>query len=186
MLEVEKKVRLSDSARAVVDRYVRERSDGWGDEAVEVDRYFRAAGFRARVQTRDDYLVRVRTSGERATLNLKKLTDRPGVISEHETSVGSAEAVEAILLLLGAEFACTITKRRRSASVDGAELLLDDIDELGSYLEVSREVEEFGQSPFALERIDAILHELGAGEVELRGYPDILLEQQGVIFDRTR
>jgi predicted adenylyl cyclase CyaB len=83
---------------------------------------------------------------------------------------------------IGAELVVVVRKTRRSGQFGEIEVQIDDVEELGTYLEVAVQVDQ--DTHRARELIDQLLRELGipADRVELRGYPVILLEQQGVSF----
>jgi predicted adenylyl cyclase CyaB len=83
---------------------------------------------------------------------------------------------------IGAELVVVVRKTRRSGQFGEIEMQIDDVEELGTYLEVAVQVDQ--DTHRARELIDQLLRELGipADRVELRGYPVILLEQQGVSF----
>jgi adenylate cyclase class 2 len=88
--------------------------------------------------------IRVRTSrneaGEGRAVLTYKGPARPGdglkVRPEHETTVGSAEAAEAILDGLGLVRTVAFEKRRESWRLDEAQVEVDELPELGLYLEV--------------------------------------------------
>jgi adenylate cyclase class 2 len=61
---------------------------------------------------------------------------------EFETRVDDDEELEAVLESLGFEPAATVEKDRECFGVDGYVVTLDDVDGLGEYVEVEREVPE--------------------------------------------
>jgi adenylate cyclase, class 2 len=181
-MEVESKVRLDTGE---VDRVADALSlcgIKAGEPESQRDVYFKERGFREHVQGPGSYLVRVRYSGGRTTLNMKRLTTQDGVWEETETPIGEGEVAENIIQALGAEPAVTVTKVRRMARLDDLEVIIDDVEELGLFLELA--VETDGDVASARLKIDSFLEllEIAPDRVELRGYPTMLLEEQGVKF----
>lgn len=113
---------------------------------------------------------------------MKRLTSRAGVWEEIETGIEDGDVAERIMEAVGAEQVVVVEKRRRSGRFADIEIQLDEVVGLGSYLELSMLVdEEIGRARESLDRFLCDL-EIPADRVELRGYPVILLEQQGVSF----
>jgi len=61
---------------------------------------------------------------------------------EHETGVDDGEAASGVFAGLGFEPAATVEKRREFWRYDGYTVTLDDVDGLGEFVEVEREVED--------------------------------------------
>src|SRR5262249_54632656 len=146
------------------------------------DVYFTERGFRDRVHGPGSAIVRVRYTPSGTTLNMKRLTSRDGVWEEVETQVHDGRVAERVMDAMGAELAVVVEKGRRSGRFGEIEILIDDVEGLGTYLELAIQVDE--EIDQARKSIDLLLRELGIppDRVELRGYPMILLEQQGVSF----
>lgn len=181
-VEVEKRVKLimgekERLLRALADRQITLSSPVW-----QRDVYFAERGFRKRAHGPGSSIARIRYASSKASLNMKRLTSCAGVWEEIETQVDDGDIAERIMDAVGAERVVVVEKRRRSGRFGDIELQLDEVAELGTYLELSMQVEkEIGR---ARESIDQLLRDLAipAERVELRGYPVILLEQQGVSF----
>jgi adenylate cyclase class 2 len=182
-MEVESKVKLEPSE---VDALLKELAGlgvHLGDSEQQKDVYFKERGFRARVQGPGDYLIRLRYTDTKTVLNMKHLTTQDGVWNEVETLVQDGAVVEEIITEIGAELAVTVTKNRRMTRNAELEVIIDEIDELGTFLELSVEGDDL-DVPAARQTINDFLKKLGIApeRVELRGYPTILLEEQGVVF----
>jgi predicted adenylyl cyclase CyaB len=182
-MEVESKVRLTDAEVSQLLERLTELGVKLGPAQLQRDVYYKEAGFRGKIQGTDGYILRIRYSGERSTLNMKRLTTEEGVWTEVETQVADGHAVEKIIKTIGLEHAVNVTKDRRSGETDGLEVVIDDIEELGTFLELAVEGDELDVAT-ARQKINTFLSKLGIAEdrVEYRGYPTILLEQQGVVF----
>ena len=113
---------------------------------------------------------------------MKRLTEIDGVWEEIETGVDDGKVAEKVVSSIGAEHAVTVSKTRQSGQLDGIEVILDNVESLGIYLEVS--IEDPSDVQEAKSKLLRLLGELGIdnSRVELRGYPTILLEKEGVRF----
>ena len=113
---------------------------------------------------------------------MKRLTNHDGVWEEVETRIEDGDVAERIMDAMGAELAVIVQKTRRSGRFGEIEIQIDNVEELGTYLEVVLQVDE--EIDQAGKSIDQLLRELDIppDRVELRGYPVILLERQGVSF----
>lgn len=114
-------------------------------------------------------------------LAVKGLTDRRGVWEEYETKIEDPNAMEKILDKLGYNCVLTFHKKRTSARYKDFGLEIDEVEELGNYLEV----EAIGTDGERLqEEIKGLFKQLGLPEssIERRGYPEIVMESQGVKF----
>lgn len=181
-MEVESKVRLEPGEEDRLTEKLKELAVSTGEPTRQQDVYYKEQGFRDRVQGPGSYLVRVRYAGERATLNMKRLTTQDGVWEEVETPVQDGAVAETIIRAIGAEHAVTVTKVRRMTMVDDLEVIIDVVEGLGTFLELA--VETDGDTAVARGKIDAFLGtiDIAPERVELRGYPTMLLEAQGVKF----
>ena len=63
---------------------------------------------------------------------------------ELETAVGDREAMHAILEHLGFDPTAAVVKRRERYEVDGYAVTLDEVTDVGEFVEVEREVEQSG------------------------------------------
>lgn len=182
-MEVESKVKLDSSELDALLTELAGLGVHLGDIEQQKDVYFKAQGFRDRVQGPGDYLIRLRYTDGKTVLNMKHLTTQDGVWNEVETPVQEGSVVEEIITEIGAEPAVTVTKKRRMTRAAGLEIIIDEIEELGTFLELSVEGDNLDVTA-ARQTINDFLKKLGVApeRVELRGYPTILLEAQGVVF----
>jgi predicted adenylyl cyclase CyaB len=182
-VEVERKIKLDASEVTGIIERLSTQGLEFSAPQEQKDVYYKEAGFRDKVQGVDGYIVRIRYSADRPVLNMKRLTTEPGVWREIETPVDDGAALEKILMTIGVEHAVNVTKRRRAIRKDELEIILDDIEELGTYLELAVEGENVDVAS-ASETINDFLNvlSLSIDRVEYRGYPTILLEDQGVVF----
>ncbi|WP_256403516.1 class IV adenylate cyclase [Halorubrum salinum] len=97
---------------------------------------------------------------------------------EHETGVDDGEAASGVFGGLGFEPAATVEKRREFWRYDGYTVTLDDVDGLGEFVEVEREVEDEPAVASARDAAVDVLSELGLdGTDQIRtSYLGLLLE----------
>jgi predicted adenylyl cyclase CyaB len=101
---------------------------------------------------------------------------------EHEFTVSSRSELEAMLALLGFSPAMRIYKERQTAHLGNREICLDEVEELGSFIEV----EQFAKDGEDVEAISASLREFIASlgipteDIGVRRYDVQLLEKQFV------
>ncbi|MFB6301567.1 MAG: class IV adenylate cyclase [Haloferacaceae archaeon] len=98
---------------------------------------------------------------------------------EHETAVGDADETAAILDGLGFDPAATVEKTRETWRLDGFEVVLDDVTDLGQYVEVEREVPE-SSIDSAHSGAEQVLRDLGLdpGDAIRTSYLGLLLNSQ--------
>ena len=135
--EIEAKIRVS-SLEPIASK-LKELSAESLRQIQQVDTYFmdtteqlrkNDCTLRIRRQTIDDEQSTLITfKGPRSDSKFKSRT-------EHETSVGNAETAEKIFESLGYNKAIVIEKKRRMWSLDGCEVCLDELPQLGCFVEV--------------------------------------------------
>ena len=140
-MEVESKVKLESGEDDRLAEKLASLGISIGEPTHQRDVYYKEKGFRDRVQGPGSYLVRVRYAREQATFNMKLLTTQDGVWEETETTVGDGKVVETIIRAIGAEHAVTVAKTRRMTTVDDLEVIIDAVEDLGTFLEVAVETD---------------------------------------------
>jgi adenylate cyclase class 2 len=181
-VEVECRVRLSTGEEQRLIDQLTARQIVLNAPVPQRDVYYAERGFRDRVHGPGSAITRIRYTPSEITLNMKRLTRHGGIWEEVETRIQDGDVAERVMEAIGAELVVVVRKTRRSGQFGEIEMQIDDVEELGTYLEVAVQVDQ--DTHRARELIDQLLRELGipADRVELRGYPVILLEQQGVSF----
>ena len=185
-MEVESRVKLSRGEQQRIIGELAARQIGLAAPVVQRDVYFAERGFRDRVHGPGSAIARIRYSPSEITLNMKRLTDQDGVWEEIETTIHDGDVAERIMVAMGAEPVVVVRKKRQSGRFGEIEVQIDEVEHLGTYLEVAMQVDQ--EPGRARQLIDQLLRELGipADRIELRGYPVILLEHQGVSFSTTQ
>ena len=150
----------------------------------QTDSYFRLRDLVNQTQTPGSYILRIRR-GSKSYLTLKAFTSRYGVWEEYETEVENPHELEIILKRIGFVKILTVHKKRTSAKLNKFNLEIDEVRELGTYLEA----EVLGYNGKKIqEEIKNFFLKLGLPKenIERRGYPEILLERQGFKFEGQR
>lgn len=185
-MEIEKKVPLTAQDFERVTNALRALPVTFGTHTQQVDRYYMEAGFRSHEHGAGSWIIRVRTENGTSSLTMKTLTGLGGVWDERETRVENPDVVEHILTTIGVEKAADIRKARQTGRYGTIEINLDDVAGLGKFLEVSIETDgdDARQIQQAQRELDRLLDTLTIDKenVELRGYPAIVLENKGVRF----
>ena len=106
--------------------------------------------------------------------------DESLVKQEHEVSVDSVDEARNILSLMGLHEAVRVIKRRRTARYGDYEICIDDVEELGSFIEVERITADDKNAQQIQDGMAAFLKELGvAPEDQVRKGYDILMLEKG-------
>jgi adenylate cyclase, class 2 len=182
MVEVECKYlspgpELNNKLAALGAEYVGERE--------EVDEYFNAPD-RDFAQT--DEALRIRRSGTQIRLTYKgpKRDAATKTRTELEVALAGPEAgpiLAQILTSLGYRSVASVRKRRRLFHVAlgelAAELCLDEVDEVGAYVELEIVATE-DQVQSARDNVLRLAATLGLGQTERRSYLELLLSRRGL------
>jgi adenylate cyclase, class 2 len=150
----------------------------------QIDHYYKQRGKEKEPQGPGSALLRVRERGKKIEVTIKKLTDRKGVWEEYEVTAFDKNIFK-ILHAIGFVQVFTITKTRVEGSYKQYQLCLDNIKELGNYIEV----EKFGTNGERIQKeIILFLKALGIQEkqIERRGYAQILFMNMGVKYKREK
>jgi len=177
--EIEVKVKIGNVAE--VKKTLEKLGVGWSKPKKQIDSYFRLKNQATATQKPGSYILRIRRE-DKASFTLKALTDRYGVWEEYETKIDDADELEKILLKIGFVEVLTLHKKRTSGKYGKFSLEVDEIKELGNYLEV----EVRGQNGEKLQaEIKNLFLKVGLPEknIERRGYPEIILGSRGLKFE---
>lgn len=96
---------------------------------------------------------------------------------EHETEIQNPKEMEAIIEMLGYRKTVEVKKNRRKANYGNYEICLDEVEELGKFVEVEKMTEEDGTS--VQKELFAFLESLGIPQENrvLRGYDSLMYEK---------
>ncbi|MDO9326873.1 MAG: class IV adenylate cyclase [Methanoregula sp.] len=127
-----------------------------------------------------DEAVRVRYTNEHAVVTYKGAKIKKFGLKAREelnTAVESGEVFEAMLDRLGFTKTTEVDKWRENFRFSGAAICLDEVNELGTYVEI--EIMTSDENSHAEEEIKKIAHEIGVtGEPILASYLELLLAER--------
>ena len=165
MIEVEVKLKIDN--RTSVEEQLRDHGFCLHKRVKETDTYFdgglygiKKSGQALRVRKTVDYMTGV----EKSELNFKgaKIDTVSMARLELETEVENGDVAMKILEVIGFHKAePRVIKERWLMSRDDLHACLDEVEGLGSFLELEIMVEDEGNRPEALGRIEEILEKLG-------------------------
>ncbi len=106
--------------------------------------------------------LRIRTENDTKTIFTLKQQHSGGLDSiEHETEVTNAEELAAIISRLGFSLYSDLTKTRQKAQYNGIEICVDDVEDLGVFIEAERLAEESADAAPIVEELWAELEKFG-------------------------
>lgn len=129
---------------------------------------------RLRVQDNGDTIFTAKLDPNRQAADLAKI--------EHETIVGSRDEMEKILKAMGYQEIVRVKKQRRKVQYGEYELCVDEVEDLGSFMEIEKMVPPEADARAVQEELVEVLVGLGIdmeGRVA-RGYDILMLEKLGV------
>lgn len=130
--------------------------------------------------------LRIRKDGDKALITYKDWQPHETRIKTHaieyETGIDSYDQVEKIFDALNFRKLIHVKKIRKSWDYSNTEISIDEVEELGSFIEVEYKgsLKDVGE---AREHLFKVLKQIGAetGELEIRGYPYQLLAKKGLM-----
>jgi len=177
MMEVEVKARIGNLE--IIRTKLESQGATFGEAIAQSDKLFKTPGWEKRESGPGDFILRLRSEGDRNILTWKAFTDVRGAWLEHETGIHDPLAMERIILGSGFVLALELNKERTKGQLGEFELCLDKVNELGDFLEVALDSERKEEPR---ERIREFLGEVGIRpeDMESRGYPEMIFESQGI------
>jgi len=124
--------------------------------------------------------IRIKEGGARLTYKGPKLDSRTKSRLELTVVVKDPTAMEKILAELGFRPSGEVRKRRTKYTLGEVTFALDDVDGLGSFLEIEAPAEDDWADK--QEKVLAILQRLGQGESIRKSYLELLEEQHQKTF----
>jgi len=144
----------------------------------QTDCYFQQKDHEMGTYRIGDFIVRIRDCEKGKFLTYKEITKRKGVWKEYEVSIDNLEEMESILKSIGLIEVFKINKERISGNVGKFSFNVDDVKELGKFIEVEL-IEDDGEK--AQEEIKDFYKKLGISEnqLERRGYGELWQDKHG-------
>lgn len=175
--EVEKKYRLSGLDKNLFIQRLQKLNAKFLNKKKEVDTYFNVTG-RDSLTTKE--CLRVRETDTYIEITYKPPTENHRIAQGHfakkETNVLVQDGKEAIVMLelLGNDVLVVVDKEREYYAIDGCVVALDDIKNVGLFVEIEIETDD---EQIGLKKINAIAQSLELGEsmIETLPYRDVVI-----------
>lgn len=182
--EVEVKFPMSDGSASVLSK-LQHLGATVGEEIVQADHYFNHP---VRDFARTDEALRIRSVGNQNWVTWKgpKTDSRTKTRREIELPLGdgtqTAEQLSEVLQILGFRSVTIVRKTRALHELirngHRFEIAIDEVDELGSFLEVELIADEANLNA-AQDAVLELAGELGLNQTEPRSYLGMLLQKRG-------
>jgi len=130
--------------------------------------------------------LRIRESDKGNSINYKhwkyRENENLNYCDEYNTNIGEADQIEKILTALDIKPIIVVDKHRQSFMYQGVEISLDEVAELGSYVELEMKG-KFTSPEEARVELYRLAESLGLKREwqDQKGYPWLLLEKNGII-----
>lgn len=124
--------------------------------------------------------LRIRTENDTTTIFTLKQQYSGGLDSiEHETQVADSDELAAIIATLGFTLYSDLTKTRQKAHYNGIEICVDEVNNLGVFIEAEKLAEKNADGVAVTAELWAELEKLGVDKVNevFEGY-DVLLNRK--------
>ena len=140
MREVEVKFRVSD--REALHVALKERGIKLGEPIFQDDQAYAPNGWQFGDNKLGVSFLRLRTVNGRHTFTLKQPTINALSCLEHESEVSDREQMHQAIMQMGFYPTVRVAKTRQTAEFDGISLCVDDLEGVGTFLELERMVPE--------------------------------------------
>jgi len=119
-----------------------------------------------------DVIMRIRHLKDSAEFNLKQQKSSELDNIEFETKVEKPDVMHSILLMLGYSPEVEVKKNRRKGKIGEYEVCLDEVEKLGTFMEIEKLTDDDANPEDVREELFAILESLGISrnDEETRGY----------------
>ena len=172
MREIEIKLRVGDLG--TVEQKLKERGCVLSAPIRQEDVIYSRGGSTEEFEhaKEGDVIMRIRRMEGTAQFNLKQQRSSEMDNLEYETEVQDPEAIHAILLAIGYEPEVEVKKVRKKGKLGNDEICLDEVEKLGSFVELERLTSDDADPKKVREELFRALESLGLSrsDEETRGY----------------
>ncbi len=149
----------------------------FSEPLLQKDRIYLPEGIEFPDKTKGTLFLRIRNSNGKHILTLKKQLDTESENIEHEIVIDNPDEADKMARLLGFHEVLHITKKRIKCRHEGITISLDEIDRLGSFIEVEKMTAE-DDTAEVREELLGFLETLGVRREEqvLKGYATLIYE----------
>lgn len=172
MREIEIKIKVENLEE--INQQLKEKGCELSDPISQHDVIYSKGGSTEEWQSakEGDIILRIRRMKDAAQFNLKQ--QRSGEMDniEYETEIQDPEAMHKILLLLGYRPEVEVKKMRRKGKLGEYEICLDEVEKLGSYIEVEKLTSDDANPQKVREELFRVIESLGLSrkDEETKGY----------------
>jgi len=130
-----------------------------------------------------DIILRIRKQDNKTEFNLKKQCSSESDNIECETDISDPESMHRILNELDWVSQIEVKKIRRKGKLGEYEICLDQVEKLGSFMEIEKMVDDNSDPEIIREELFKILEELGLSrkDEESRGYDTQIFQLENKI-----
>ena len=164
MFEVEVKTYLSNADR-IID-ILKNKGCTFEPPIIQKDDVFVHKNIQGTDIPNDSNVLRIRTENDIHSLTLKQMQNSFESI-ELETIVDNPNVVSEMLTLLGYKKFVAINKKRTKSKYNKFSLCIDEVEDLGNFLEVELLVEKEEEKSTALEQIHKFLSAIGISKNDI-------------------
>ncbi len=179
MKEIEVKAYLKD--REAVTKKLRELGCVLSEPIRQIDSvYSKTSSTTSDYNSANEHFLRIRKSSNGKVLfTVKEKMKQHMASKEFETEVRDGEALEQAVLLMGYSVANGLDKTRTTAHYKEYEICLDDVQELGSFIEIEKFSEE--DPDLVVEELFQFLLTLGVQKEDqvFKKYDTLIMEKMG-------
>lgn len=181
MKEVEVKARLRDKEK-IIDN-LKEIGCVFKESCTQEDRvYVRNIGSPTDYLSNDVFLrIRVKNSNKIFFATKKRGVNNLDAAVEHEFEINSKKDMEYAIFLMGYKEALRVNKIRTVTHYSDSEICIDEVKELGNFIEMEKLTEE-GDSEIIQEELFKFLESVGIDRKDrvTSGYDILILEKQNL------
>ncbi|MEK7634893.1 MAG: class IV adenylate cyclase [Patescibacteria group bacterium] len=172
MREIEIKLRVNNLEE--IEKKLKERGCIVSEPISQYDVNYSLKGSRNEFESAQegDIIIRLRHLKDTTQLNLKQQRSGEGDNLEYETEVKDPEAIHKMLETLGWYPAIEVKKLRRKCKLGEYEICLDEVEKLGSFMEIEKMTDDSSNPEKVREELFKEVEFLGLSEKdeETRGY----------------
>jgi adenylate cyclase class 2 len=158
--EIEVKYRVDDLEGVLTA--LKSRGVEVSDPVHQDDQAYAPAGWQFGDSKLGVSFLRLRTVAGRHCFTLKQPTDNAQACLEYETEVTDREAMHHAALHLGYRPTVRIVKVRRTASIGGCSLCIDEVEGIGGFVEAERMVPDDADAHAVQAELAALIESLSA------------------------
>ncbi len=172
MREIEIKIKVKDLDK--IQEKLKERGCVFSDPISQHDVIYSNGGSANELQSskEGDVFLRIRRMNDMSKLNLKQQRSSEMDNIEYETEIEDPEVMHNILFTLGWHPEVEVKKMRRKGKLGEYEICLDDVEKLGSFIEVEKLTNDDANPQEIREELFRVVEslDLSRSDEETRGY----------------